>query len=125
MEKLEKVMRPCVAFKGKKLTLKQFEVLELVAQGWTNIEIGSRLRLSPRTVESHIANIRDMVSKVDNEDLRLNDRKLVLFAKEMVDGYKMYMKMLESNAIERLTYSIDSFHQDMVIRFKNGCFFID
>lgn len=44
------------------LSLREREVAELVAEGMTNAEIGGRLHISPRTVETHIANIR---SKLD------------------------------------------------------------
>lgn len=39
------------------LTRRQHEILQLVAQGQTNVEIARTLVLSPRTVEMHVANI--------------------------------------------------------------------
>lgn len=39
------------------ITTREAEVLGLVTQGLTNAEIGSRLFLSTRTVESHVANL--------------------------------------------------------------------
>lgn len=39
------------------ITAREFEVLELLALGLTNRDIGTRLYLSPRTVERHIANL--------------------------------------------------------------------
>jgi DNA-binding CsgD family transcriptional regulator len=39
------------------LTAREFEVLQLLALGLPNKEIGARLYLSPRTVERHIANL--------------------------------------------------------------------
>ena len=39
------------------ITVRELEVLRLLAQGLPNKEIGRRLYLSPRTVERHIANL--------------------------------------------------------------------
>jgi two-component system response regulator NreC len=39
------------------LTNREREVLHLAAEGHTNVEIGNRLFISPRTVESHRANV--------------------------------------------------------------------
>ena len=41
----------------EELTEREREVLHLMAQGRTNSAIGSRLHLSPKTVEAHIRNI--------------------------------------------------------------------
>ncbi|MDX1510950.1 MAG: alpha/beta fold hydrolase [Nitriliruptorales bacterium] len=41
------------------LTDREREVAELVSEGLTNAEIGKRLTISPRTVESHVGNIRE------------------------------------------------------------------
>ncbi|WP_209633922.1 response regulator transcription factor [Kibdelosporangium banguiense] len=40
------------------LTVRETEVAQLVADGLTNKEIMQRLRLSRRTVETHVSNIR-------------------------------------------------------------------
>jgi DNA-binding CsgD family transcriptional regulator len=40
-----------------RLTEREHEVAKLAARGWTNRQIASALRLSERTVESHLANI--------------------------------------------------------------------
>lgn len=37
------------------------EVLQLICQGYTNIEIGNMLNISPRTVDGHRANLLDKV----------------------------------------------------------------
>ncbi len=59
----------------KVLTSRETEVLRLIAQGHTNLQIASLLTLSVRTVESHRANIMDK--------LRLNNRaELVRYARE-------------------------------------------
>ena len=39
------------------LTLREREVLSLVAAGYTNVEIAARLGISSRTVETHRANL--------------------------------------------------------------------
>lgn len=39
------------------LTPREREVLQLAAEGFGNVEIGRRLRISPRTVETHRANV--------------------------------------------------------------------
>jgi DNA-binding NarL/FixJ family response regulator len=41
----------------EELTEREREVLQLMAQGRTNSAVGSRLHLSPKTVEAHIRNI--------------------------------------------------------------------
>jgi two-component system response regulator NreC len=57
----------------KVLTAREIEVLRLIAQGNTNMQIANILSLSVRTVESHRANIMDK--------LRLNNRaELVRYA---------------------------------------------
>ena len=43
--------------KKKDLTLKEIEIVKLIAQGLTSKEIGEKLFLSPRTVETHRHNI--------------------------------------------------------------------
>lgn len=42
---------------GQSLTTRQKEILRLVAQGYTNREIGERLDISVRTVEVHRFNL--------------------------------------------------------------------
>ena len=86
-----------IQYKGKTLTPRQFEVLELIGTGYTNQEISKMLYLSSKTIESHIANIRTILSI--GEEARINDRRMVLLAKEMVDAYKQYsFSMVETRA---------------------------
>ncbi len=40
-----------------KLTPKESDVITLVAEGFADKEIGQRLKISPRTVQSHLSNI--------------------------------------------------------------------
>jgi len=44
------------------LTRRQVEILRLITEGLTNREIASKLYLSPRTVEMHVANILDRLN---------------------------------------------------------------
>jgi DNA-binding NarL/FixJ family response regulator len=39
------------------LTSREVEVLELVAEGLTNVQVAQRLFLSPRTVDTHLTSI--------------------------------------------------------------------
>ncbi len=41
----------------KELTLKEIEIVKLISQGLTSKEIGEKLFISPRTVETHRHNI--------------------------------------------------------------------
>ena len=43
---------------GPRLTAREFEVAELVAEGLTNQAIARRLSVAPRTAEAHVENIR-------------------------------------------------------------------
>lgn len=44
-------------FEGETLTLREIDVLQLLAKGYTNRQIAEQLNLSPRTVEGHRANL--------------------------------------------------------------------
>ncbi len=50
-------------FENKTLDIseREKEVLQLICQGYTNIEIGNKLNISPRTVDGHRANLLDKV----------------------------------------------------------------
>jgi DNA-binding NarL/FixJ family response regulator len=43
--------------RGRGVTSREMDVLQLVAEGLTNAAIAERLVLSPRTVETHVANL--------------------------------------------------------------------
>lgn len=51
------------------LTAREREVLQLVVEGYTNADIGSRLFISHRTVETHRANIMQKLSVSSRADL--------------------------------------------------------
>jgi DNA-binding NarL/FixJ family response regulator len=51
----EELDREALAARG--LTEREVEVLELVACGWTNNQLGLRLGISPRTVQKHLERI--------------------------------------------------------------------
>lgn len=51
------------------LTGREREVLQLAAQGLTNAEIGSRLAISPRTAETHRANLQRKLGLLGQTDL--------------------------------------------------------
>ncbi len=50
------------------LTARQAEVLELLAEGLSNIEIADRLFISPRTAESHVAGVLDKLDVSTREE---------------------------------------------------------
>lgn len=79
-----------VKFRGSKLTEKQIAVLELVAEGMTNLEISESLFLSIRTVESHLLRIRNIIGEHMPKGKKISDRQLVLFAKDFVEGMLTY-----------------------------------
>ena len=56
---LDTVARPSAADKVReRLTARETEILQSIAQGYTNRQIASLLHLSVRTVETHRANVR-------------------------------------------------------------------
>lgn len=44
-----------------KISDREKEVLQLICQGYTNVEIGNKLCISPRTVDGHRANLLDKI----------------------------------------------------------------
>jgi DNA-binding NarL/FixJ family response regulator len=57
----------------KNLTQREIEIIQLICQGYSNIEIGEKLFLSKRTVEKHRANIMEKTNTN-------NTASLVMFA---------------------------------------------
>lgn len=51
------------------LTPREYQVLELIAHGSSNKEVGRRLGISPRTVEVHRAHIMDKIGAENSLDL--------------------------------------------------------
>lgn len=51
------------------LTAREREVLQLAAQGMSNVDIGSRLSISPRTAETHRANLQRKLGLQGTTDL--------------------------------------------------------
>lgn len=50
------------------LTAREHEILELVATGLTNAEIGRRLTLSPKTVRNYLSNVLAKIHAADRAD---------------------------------------------------------
>lgn len=50
------------------LTSREHEILELVAGGLTNAEIGRRLTLAPKTVRNYISNVLAKIHAADRAD---------------------------------------------------------
>jgi DNA-binding NarL/FixJ family response regulator len=60
---LQEIVRPAIAAsRAPDLTPRETEVLQAIAQGYTNRQIAERLHLSVRTVETHRANLRAKLS---------------------------------------------------------------
>lgn len=85
------IYTPVVKYKGQVLTEKQLAILELIGEGYCNQDIAAIMELSPRTVESHTGNLRNILSK--DTEKKMNDRKMVLLAKEMLEGYKYFLNL--------------------------------
>ena len=54
---------------GERLTPRQREVLQLVAEGRTMKEVGSLLHISPRTAESHKYEIMEVLGAQNSAEL--------------------------------------------------------
>jgi ATP/maltotriose-dependent transcriptional regulator MalT len=61
------------------VTIREYEVFELLAVRLSNKAIGARLHISPRTVEKHVANLVVKTGRPDRESL--NDHAAVFFAR--------------------------------------------
>jgi DNA-binding CsgD family transcriptional regulator len=60
--------RPSTSANPAGLTRREQDVLDLVADGLTNVEIGERLFLSPRTVEHHLAAVMRKLNVASRND---------------------------------------------------------
>ncbi len=74
----EEYVSPCVAARldalrrsltDDQLTLREVEVLRLIALGYTSVEIAGKLHLSPRTVESHRARVHNKLGLATRAEL--------------------------------------------------------
>jgi DNA-binding NarL/FixJ family response regulator len=54
------------------LTDREMEVVQLVAQGYQNKEIGKKLFISEQTVKNHLLNIFDKIGVSDRVELTLD-----------------------------------------------------
>lgn len=59
------------AYDAPQLSTREREVLELVAQGWTNQQIAERLFLSPITVRNHVSHILTKLQLTDRRQVML------------------------------------------------------
>jgi DNA-binding CsgD family transcriptional regulator len=57
------------------VTAREYEVLRLLGRGLGNQEIAEQLFLSPRTVEKHLASLRDRTSQNSRAALRTLARR--------------------------------------------------
>lgn len=54
--------------RGPELTARQWEVLELMGEGYTTSEIGRRLEVSPTTVRRHVSDILEKLGVADRRE---------------------------------------------------------
>jgi DNA-binding NarL/FixJ family response regulator len=59
---------PVVGKRGPELTSRQWEVLELMGEGYTTSEIGRRLDVSPTTVRRHVSDILEKLGVSDRRE---------------------------------------------------------
>jgi DNA-binding NarL/FixJ family response regulator len=59
----------CASVRQKDLTNREEEVLRLIAQGYSNKEIGSQLNISVKTVESHKANLMEKLELTSRTEI--------------------------------------------------------
>lgn len=95
-----KVLTPKVSYKGERLSDTQVSILNLLGEAMSNSEIAEVLNVSKRTVESHLVRIRDLIFKLDG--YRATDRNLVLFAREMLEGYEVFLRISRDSNPGRL-----------------------
>lgn len=61
------------------LTSREFEVLALMAEGWSNQAVGARLFLSERTIETHISGIFAKLRLTDSPDENRRVRAILTY----------------------------------------------
>jgi DNA-binding NarL/FixJ family response regulator len=59
---------PVLGKRGPELTTRQWEVLELMGEGYTTSEIGRRLEVSPTTVRRHVSDILEKLGVADRRE---------------------------------------------------------
>ena len=74
---------PSIINKSVRMTKRERQVIELIADGFTNKEIAQKLHLSPYTIKSHVHNIL--------EKLALNTRVQIAKHAHLSDAYKSAM----------------------------------
>ena len=62
------------------LSPQEREVVDQMAEGWTNAKIAERLSLSPRTVENRVSVVYEKLPQADGIDRRVQVVLLVLLA---------------------------------------------
>ncbi|PZS05726.1 MAG: hypothetical protein DLM56_02360 [Pseudonocardiales bacterium] len=62
-----------------RLAPREYEILELVAQGRSNKAISQRLRLSAKTVENHVSNLFAKLDLIDDADDHRRIRAVLLY----------------------------------------------
>jgi DNA-binding CsgD family transcriptional regulator len=119
---MEHIYEATVWYKGHKLTNQQVNILQLIGEGKSNLQISSDLNLSTRTVESHISKIRDLIDQAEPMKNRIGDRELVLFAKNMRDGYDNFYK-LKTLDFDHENFFIENHQSKPVLReLEPGCY---
>jgi DNA-binding NarL/FixJ family response regulator len=58
-----------LALRSTGVTVREYEILRLLAQRLSNREIATRLHLSPRTVEKHVASLMAKTGQPDRIEL--------------------------------------------------------
>ena len=91
----------------KTLTPRETEVFSLIAQGFSNKEIGNRLFVAEKSVENHINNILRKVEKVGIYSASLDDKArvqcMLLFQRNTPDFVNPVSSYFEDYEIKPLT----------------------
>ena len=57
------------------LTERELEILELIAEGRSNADIGQRLGIAPKTVRNHVANVLNKLEVADRSQAIVRARE--------------------------------------------------